>query len=39
MQSLEIFVAPIFPAAEIAFALGLRRDTQRRVGKLSHRHD
>lgn len=35
----QIFVAPIFLAAEIAFALGLRRDTQRRVEKLSHRHD
>jgi len=36
---LQIFVAPIFLAAEIAFALGLRRGTQRRVEELSHGHD
>ncbi len=35
----QIFVAPIFLAAEVAFALGLRRDTQRKVEELSHRHD
>src|SRR5262245_52598941 len=35
----QIFVAPIFLAAELAFALGLRRDTQRRVEELSHQHD
>jgi len=34
-----LFVAPIFLAAEVAFALGLRRDTQQEVEKLSHRHD
>ena len=33
----QIFVAPIFLAAEIAFALGLRRDTRRRVEELSRR--
>ena len=35
----QIFVAPIFLAAEIAFALGLRRGTQQEVEKLSHQHD
>jgi uncharacterized membrane protein YGL010W len=35
----QIFVAPIFLTAEVAFALGLRRDTRRRVEELSHRHD
>ena len=35
----QIFVAPIFLAAEVAFALGLRRDTRRRVEDLSHQHD
>lgn len=36
---LQIFVAPIFLVAETAFALGLRRDTQQAVEKLSHHHD
>lgn len=35
----QIFIAPIFLAAEVAFALGLRRDTLRRVEALSRRHD
>ena len=35
----QIFVAPIFLAAEIAFALGLRGGTRRRVEELSRRHD
>ena len=35
----QIFVAPIFLVAEIAFALGLRRDTQQAVEKLAHHHD
>lgn len=35
----QIFIAPIFLAAEVAFALGLRRDTLRRVEALSHQYD
>jgi uncharacterized membrane protein YGL010W len=35
----QIFVAPIFLAAEVAFALGLRGETRRQVEELSHRHD
>jgi uncharacterized membrane protein YGL010W len=35
----QIFVAPLFLVAETAFALGLRRDTQQEVEKLSHHHD
>jgi uncharacterized membrane protein YGL010W len=35
----QILVAPIFLIAETAFALGLRRNTQQAVEKLSHHHD
>jgi uncharacterized membrane protein YGL010W len=35
----QIFVAPIFLAAEAAFALGLRHETRDAVEALSHRHD
>jgi uncharacterized membrane protein YGL010W len=35
----QIFVAPIFLAAEAAFALGLRHETRDEVEALSHRHD
>lgn len=35
----QIFVAPMFLAAEAAFALGLRHDVQRRVEELSRQHD
>ena len=35
----QVFVAPIFLAAEMAFALGLRHETRDKVEALSHRHD
>ena len=35
----QIFVAPIFLVAEIAFALGLRRATQEEVNRLSHQYN
>jgi uncharacterized membrane protein YGL010W len=35
----QIFVAPIFLAAEAAFALGLRRGTRQEVENLSRQHD
>lgn len=35
----QIFIAPIFLAAEAAFALGLRHDMRHRVEELSRQHD
>jgi len=35
----QIFVAPIFLAAEATFALGMRKQLEARVDELSHRHD
>jgi uncharacterized membrane protein YGL010W len=35
----QIFVAPIFLMAEIAFALGLRRGTREEVNRLSHQYN
>jgi uncharacterized membrane protein YGL010W len=35
----QIFVAPIFLAAEATFALGMRKKLAARVEELSHRHD